>query len=285
MEEDETAPMQRPGGRPSPGAGKTVDATDTTEPPEMDETKPSPAKRPGARSMERDPMGDMADEDAPSDDAKNPPGKNPAMASTDTPSKGAPQAADGDGDDAKAGPIIDAAVEKAFAALVDSDFEAADAALEPARKATKDRAEAERVDGWQLLVEYAKGFEDYRMQAIAAVKGGDEYDVPRSKGEGEMRVGIVDVADGNMSFRVEGQTLSKPLDKLPSNLLMAILKKWFDDNPANNLYLGAYHLTRPEPDLATAERLWSTAAVRGADAAPLLPLLDEPVIRRAAAGE
>ncbi|MFM8577702.1 MAG: hypothetical protein ACKOCN_02695 [Planctomycetaceae bacterium] len=209
--------------------------------------------------------------------------REPAMANEAAP-KPAPDGGTGDGD-GEAGPIIDAAVDSVFASLVESDFEAANAALEPAVKAKKDRDEAERVEGWKLLIEYAEGFDRYRRQAVASVKSGNEYVIPKRSGDGEMRVGIIDVANGVISFRVNGKSIEKSLDRMPSNLLMAIMKDWFDDNPANNLYLGAYHITRPEPDLKEAERLWSNAALRGADAAPLLPLVREDVILKAAAGE
>jgi len=210
--------------------------------------------------------------------------REPAMVNEVAP-KPAPDAGTGNDGDGEAGPIIDAAVDAVFASLVESDFEAANAALEPAVKAKKDREEAERVEGWKLLIEYAEGFDRYRRQAVASVKSGNEYVIPKKSGDGEMRVGIIDVANGVISFRVNGESIEKSLDRMPSNLLMAIMKDWFDDNPANNLYLGAYHITRPEPDLKEAERLWSSAALRGADAAPLLPLVREEVILKAAAGE
>lgn len=255
------APMQQP--TPSPAAVAAA--------PRPEEPAPAAPARMAADGMAAEPR---------------PPQGTPASeAAAMTDARGDRTIVDPEGTAGTAGPVIDAAVEKVFLSLVDSDFESAARALQPAVTARKNRAEAERVDGWQLLVEYAKGFEDYRRQAVAAVKGGDEYDIPKSKGDGVMKVGIVDVADGKIVFRVEGQTLEKPLEKLPSNLLSAIVEGWFDDNPANSLYLGAYHITRPEPDLRAAERLWSSAALRGADAAPLLPLLDEPVIRKAAAGE
>jgi hypothetical protein len=273
---------------PPPGRGPPRREDRTAGPAAMQRPDPSPAStppEPAPGQMAGPAVGGRPAADGMSAEPR-PPRAPPASESVAmTGERGEATTGTPDENPASAGPVIDAAVEKAFKALVDSDFDAAAAALEPARKARKDRPEAERVDSWQLLVDYAKGFEGYRRQAVAAVKGGNEYDIPRSKGEGEMKVGIVDVADGKIVFRVEGQTLERPLEKLPANLLSAIVEDWFDDNPANGLYLGAYHLTRPEPDIRAAERLWSSAALRGADAAPLLPLLEEPVIRRAAAGE
>jgi hypothetical protein len=267
---------------PGPGPLDSLPDTGMRKPDRLPDPPPA-----GRGPPPREPRGDRAVQPVPMPQPADPPREREPQA---MPTAAAPEAAvmteDGKGKEKnEAGPVVDAAVEKVFEALLATDFDAAEGALRPALEARKDRGQAERVDGWQLLIEYAKGFEDYRRQAVAAVKAGNEYSIPKSKGDGEMMVGIVDVADGKILFRVEGQTLERPLEKIPSNLLSAIVEDWFDDNPANSLYLGAYHLTRPEPDLRAAERLWSSAALRGADAAPLLPLLEESVIRRAAAGE
>jgi hypothetical protein len=59
---------------------------------------------------------------------------------------------------------------------------------------------------------------------------------------------------------------------------MAIVTGWFDENPANDLFIGAYHATKEEPDFDKAREYWERAAARGADASLLLPLLDDPLL-------
>ena len=48
-------------------------------------------------------------------------------------------------------------------------------------------------------------------------------------------------------------------------------------------FTGAYHATKTEPDLEKARASWQLANARGADASALLPLLDDPVLVKAAA--
>jgi len=46
----------------------------------------------------------------------------------------------------------------------------------------------------------------------------------------------------------------------------------------NDLFIGAYHATKEEPDFDKARAAWERAAARGADASLLLPLLDDPLL-------
>jgi hypothetical protein len=62
---------------------------------------------------------------------------------------------------------------------------------------------------------------------------------------------------------------------------MKIVTEWFDENPANDLYIGAYHATKEEPDLDKARASWKQAQALGADASLLLPLLEDPVLTAA----
>jgi hypothetical protein len=132
----------------------------------------------------------------------------------------------------------------------------------------------ERVASWKLLATYYKGFLDYREKALAAVKPGDEYDVKNQK------VGVVEVDDEKFIYRVAGGNKTVPRDKIPAGIVLAIVMQWFDANPANDLYVGAYHLAKPEPDPNRAREHWEQALAAGADASGLLPLLDDPVFTR-----
>ncbi len=132
----------------------------------------------------------------------------------------------------------------------------------------------ERVASWKLLATYYKGFLDFREKALSAVKPGDEYDVKNQK------VGVVEVDDEKFIYRVAGGNKTVPRDKIPAGIVLAIVMQWFDENPANDLYIGAYHLAKPEPDPERAREHWEQALAAGADASGLLPLLDDPVFAR-----
>jgi len=132
----------------------------------------------------------------------------------------------------------------------------------------------QRVASWKLLATYYKGFLDYREKALSAVKPGDEYEVKNQK------VGVVEVDDEKFIYRVAGGNKTVPRDKIPAGIVLAIVMQWFDANPANDLYLGAYHLAKPEPDPERAREHWEQALAAGADASGLLPLLDDRAFAR-----
>jgi hypothetical protein len=132
----------------------------------------------------------------------------------------------------------------------------------------------QRVASWKLLATYYKGFLDYREKALSAVKPGDEYEVKNQK------VGVVEVDDEKFIYRTAGGNKTVARDKIPAGIVLAIVMQWFDANPANDLYLGAYHLAKPEPDPKKAREHWEQALAAGADASGLLPLLDDRVFAR-----
>ncbi len=132
----------------------------------------------------------------------------------------------------------------------------------------------QRVASWKLLATYYKGFLDYREKALSAVKPGDEYDVKNQK------VGVVEIDSDTFIYRTAGGNKKVPRDKIPAGIVLAIVMQWFDANPANDLYLGAYHLAKPEPDPERAREHWEQALAAGADASGLLPLLDDRAFAR-----
>ena len=137
-----------------------------------------------------------------------------------------------------------------------------------------------RVARWRTLHTYRKGFLDCRRQALAAVKAGDEYDVK------DRKIAVVQVDDKVFTYREKGQNKTWATADLPAGLVLAIVTSWFDARPANDLYLGAYHFTKQQPNAGLAREHWEKAAAAGAaDASLLLPLLDDPVFTRAMTGE
>jgi len=152
------------------------------------------------------------------------------------------------------------------------EFAAARTAVEEAAGVAKSRASRDRVERWAELVTFAEGFAGYRKKALDAVKAGNEYDIDGKK------IGVVEIDDKVFVYRFAGKNTTKPRDQIPGGILMAIVTGWFDDKPANDLYIGAYHATKQEPDLDKARAAWENADRRGADASLLLPLLEDPLL-------
>jgi hypothetical protein len=123
-----------------------------------------------------------------------------------------------------------------------------------------------------VLAQYAREFTGFRSQALADVKPGNEFDVNGKK------IAVVEIDDNKFIYRFLGKNKTTPRDKIPAGILMAIVTNWFDERPANHLFLGAYHATKPEPDLAKARDHWELAEKGGINAAPLLGLLEDPVL-------
>jgi hypothetical protein len=144
---------------------------------------------------------------------------------------------------------------------------------EASEQAGSDEAK-QRVAGWKLLATYYKGFLEYREKALATVKPGDEYDVKNQK------IAVVEVDDKKFIYQVAGGTREVPRNKIPGGIVLAIVMQWFDANPANDLYVGAYHLAKPESDPPRAREHWEKALAAGADSSALLPLLDDPVFAK-----
>lgn len=157
-------------------------------------------------------------------------------------------------------------------ALRDADFAAARTAVEEAATVAAAGPSRDRVGRWTELITFAAGFADYREKALAAVTAGDEYDV------GGRKLAIVEIDDRKLVYRYGGRNSTKPRDRIPGGIVMAIVTDWFDDTPANGLYIGAHLATKEEPDLDKARAAWQAAQDRGADASQLLPLLEDPVL-------
>jgi hypothetical protein len=167
---------------------------------------------------------------------------------------------------------IDDAVKECLEALWQRDYDAAERAMQEVEGTAPDTREANRIAGWLQLSSYAKGFVGYRNQAISAMKPGDEYDVKSKK------MAVVEVTDQALTVKVAGQLKTWQFDDLPGAVMQAVVESWFDETPANQLFLGAYHFTKPEPDLEKAEACWNKADAGGADASLLIPLLTDPVV-------
>lgn len=153
--------------------------------------------------------------------------------------------------------------------------------LEAAFKGAKSALGRRRVEAWQQLAAYYRGFLDFRDKALAAVAPGDEFDVK------SQRI-IVNEVDGEvLTIRAAGQNKTYPRDKIPSGIVLAIVTRFLENgaNAANDLYVGAYHLAKPASDPERAREHWERARAGGADAAVLMALLEDPVFTQAADSE
>jgi hypothetical protein len=173
---------------------------------------------------------------------------------------------------------LDATLAEALEALQRHEYDTGTTLLAAASKKNGGRksgsAASQRLESWQQLAVYSKGFRDYRQQALAAVKNGDEYDVNNQK------VDVLEVDADTLKYRSSVGSKTVSHDKIPAGIMLAIVMQWFDENPANDLYLGAYHLSKSEPDLKLAREHWEKAQAAGADASGLMPLLDDPVFAK-----
>jgi hypothetical protein len=175
-------------------------------------------------------------------------------------------------DDSAPGDPLAPHLSKARGALAERDFDAADDAIRAAAAAARGEEAVARVEAWQQLLHYSKGFAAYREQALATVTAGQEYDIDGKK------VAVVEIDDKKFIYRATGKNTTVPRDRIPGKIVMAIVTGWFDDKPENELFIGAYHATKPEPDAGKARACWEAAAALGIEAGPLLGLLDDPAL-------
>ena len=160
----------------------------------------------------------------------------------------------------------------AFGAMGKRDRGLVEAKLTAAETLAASAQSKKRIAGWKLLDHYASGFIDYRNDSLKTIASGDEYDV------GDKKIAVVEITPDVFIFRAAGKNRSVSYDKIPSPILVAIVTKWFDQKPGNNLFIAAYYLTQPEPNLEKARDYLEKAQSGGVDASQLLALLDDSVI-------
>lgn len=270
-----TAAMRRP--ERDPNDTTSDDAVSTSAPPRRE---PMPVRR------RPEPEPETTPEPEPAPEPETNPEPEPVPEPTDGPPVAEPAAPDETDSPAplssepstpeETAAEINRLLAEVFAALQEQQFDAAQLAVKAADKKAAGPAH-KRVVSWDSLLTYAKGFADYRSQALAAMKPGQEYEIDDKK------IGVIEIDAEKFIYRYAGKNKTVSIDKIPGAILMAIITEWFDRNPANNLYIGAYHATKTEPDLEKARASWQLANARGADASALLPLLDDPVLVKAAA--
>jgi len=257
VDDDEDRPFRVPPPmetKPAPRPGKGKNGDRKNAPTMPDETMPDATMRGGDDGMSDDDVNGAT------------PGRKPMRKAPVTEKPAADTAAD-----KAALAKLDKPLGEALEALRDKDMERAAAIIEEAAAKAGRGAAADRAARWQQLGEYFKGYFKFREQALAAVKSGNEYDVNNQK------VAIVEVEGDKFVYRSAGGNKTVTRDKIPAGIVLAIVTDWFDENPANHLYLGAYHLAKPESDPARARKEFEMAEAGGADASGLMPLVDDPL--------
>ncbi len=174
---------------------------------------------------------------------------------------------------------IDDAAKRCLEALRNRDYDAAERTMKEVEAVAPDDREANRIAGWLQLSSCAKSFDGHRERAISAMKPGNEYDVKTK------RIAVVEATPQAVTVMVAGQLKTWQRDDIPGAVIQAVVESWFDDSPANQLFLGAYHVTKATPNLEKAEACWSKAMIGGADASLLIPLLKDPIIVKAGDAE
>lgn len=260
-------PRPRPDDRAAddePPLGTMAAATDMSDA-SMPDDPPPPASdaTPDSDAVAED--GSMEEESAPG--AEDDMAADP-VASDDASMDDAAPAAE-TADDASG---ADGAVAEALTAIRAGDFDAADAVLASALADAESLAAKRRVADWQVLAQYSREFAGYREKALSEAKSGDEFEV-----NGKV-LAVVENDGKKFIYRWQGRNRTSPRDKIPAGITFAIVSRWFDARPANQLYLGAWHATKPEPDAARARECWQRAEKGGLSAEPLLRLLDDPAL-------
>jgi hypothetical protein len=172
---------------------------------------------------------------------------------------------------------VNDALAKAYEALCGEDFDAADRLLAAAEKDVGNDVEAAtRVQRWQLLAGYAREFTRFRGEAFASAHAGREYEVDREV------VSIIEITPDLFIYKKAGRIERVPRGEVDRRLEMAIVETWFagDGRAANHLFLGAGWLCHDPPAVRRARAEWQIAGAGGEQVAPLLALLDDPVLRQ-----
>jgi hypothetical protein len=188
---------------------------------------------------------------------------------------------------ARAAKAVKNALDDAYAAIRSDQFDTADARIAAAaRLAAEDDDLNKRILSWQQFSQDARAFIRYREQALDAANAGGDYAVRRADGS-MTRISVIESTPEKFVYRSAGRNMSGPRSKIPPPILTAIVREWFaaDGRPANSVFLGVHLLTKEKPNLGAVRQEWDRARQGGADVSNLEPLLDDPIIRAAAAAE
>jgi hypothetical protein len=119
------------------------------------------------------------------------------------------------------------------------------------------------------LYGYVEGFWKAVFESMKGLQATDTFPIDNTE------IAIVEVDGEKLTIRAAGRNLSYTLETMPSGLALALAKHWFKaGQPANDIYLGAFHAVDPQGNLNEARRCWQAATRGGASAESLMPLLE-----------
>ena len=165
---------------------------------------------------------------------------------------------------------VNAALAPVIGLLAAQDFDGADAAIEAAGNAGGIR---QRLAPWRAVAASSRAFADYSQEALQATQPGHEYTVAGRT------IAIVENERTFFIYRSQGRNKKIGRDQIPEPIRLAIVLDWFNDQPANQIYIGAYRATRNPPELAEARTCWEAARAAGFDVDRLLEWLDDPLVQ------
>jgi hypothetical protein len=173
---------------------------------------------------------------------------------------------------------FDKSLGDAFKALQRGEFDTADRAIKAADSHVGDDVEAAtRIERWRLLATYAREFNKFREQAIAAANAGREFQVDGKP------FSVIEITPDMFIYKQAGKIERVPRERVDPRIELAVVEGWFeaDGRAANHLFLGARWLCLDPPNPSRARAEWRIAGDGGEQVAPLNALLEDPVIRRA----
>ncbi len=161
------------------------------------------------------------------------------------------------------------ALAAARTAMGQRDIAAVNEQLRVAESLARSDEQKAMVERLKELLHYVKEFWRAFDEAYAGLKPSSTVMVITDEAV------IVEVRPEALTIRWFGKNKTFQRDKIPSGLVMAIANKWFNNDPANKVVKGAFHLVDPIGRPDETRRLWQEASQEGVDISDLMPVLDD----------
>jgi hypothetical protein len=258
------------------------------EPKPKSKTKKTVKTRPAASPKERpeaetrpaivapsDTQGKPATEELVRNDPKSPTMTKPAtMTKPETgPASETPEGAP----DPEQAAAFDKAILKVRTALAGRNVDQAHAELKGAKSLAKTAGQKKDLARVDALVGYVAGFWNAVRESMKGLPPTEELKI------GNTVVTVVEADQDGLTLHRPGRNDKYTIANMPGGIAFMLAERWYDkSNPANKIYLGAFHAVDLSGDLGEARRLWDAATKAGASAEDLMPLLDAPPVKLAA---
>ncbi len=266
MVEDEPEDEPKVVAKPKPKPKKTK-AKPAAPPDEQPEAETKPAVVAGSDpEMTPDTKSKPAAEELVRNDPKSPATSSPAMSPASETPEGAP--------DPEQAAAFNKEILKVRSALADRNADQANADLNEAKSLAKTADQKKELARLDALVGYVAGFWNAVRESMKGLQPTDELKI------GNTMVTVVEVDRNELTLHRPGRNDKYTIANMPRGIAFMLAERWYDkSNPANQIYLGAFHAVDPSGDLGEARRLWDAATKAGASAADLMPFLDAPPVK------